>query len=406
MTMDVYYFTECPYPDAWNYIEQGPIRVSTPNRLFDPVKGADLLNQRLDEYVLADELGMNIMLNEHRSTTTCLTASIIPPLAMMARQTSKARILSLGATIGMRQDPVGLAEELAYIDVVSRGRLDMGLVKGYPAEIAPSNMNPSGVNARFWEAHDLILKAMTSHDGPFNWEGEHYHYRQVNIWPRPYQQPHPPVWVTSFSMGSTIEIADHNYVVSAAADAKLCKDLFGAYRHRRAQHGDNHPGLDRFSYLGLLAVGETEEIGLQRLSKVRGWVWSSGVTPPQFANPPGFNPATVSAPMLRRDPTASWATRAVGRSGRTINPSTCPAQDLVDLGMGFGGTPDQVYDQLVDFYHHVGGFGHLLAMMQGGDLSHAETVDSMRLFAKEVMPRLRDLPPPAPEYARDWTRAA
>jgi hypothetical protein len=108
MTMDIYYFTECPYPDAWSHIEQGPIRVSTPNRLFDPAKGADLLNQRLDD-VLADELGVNIMLNEHRSTTTCLTASIIPPLAMMARQTSKARILRLSATIGMRQDPVGLA---------------------------------------------------------------------------------------------------------------------------------------------------------------------------------------------------------------------------------------------------------------------------------------------------------
>ena len=49
---------------------------------------------------------------------------------------------------------------------------------------------------RFWEAHDLILKAMTTHDGPFNWEGEHFHYRQVNVWPRPYQQPHPPVWLT------------------------------------------------------------------------------------------------------------------------------------------------------------------------------------------------------------------
>jgi hypothetical protein len=69
----------------------------------------------------------------------------------------------------------------------------------------------------------------------------------------------------------------------------------------------------------------------------------------------------------------------VGRSGRTINPSTCPAQDLGDLGMGFGSTPDQVYDQLVDFYPHVGGFEHLLAMMQGGDLSHAETTDSVSI---------------------------
>ncbi len=52
---------------------------------------------------------------------------------------------------------------------------------------------------RFWEAHDFIIKAMTTHDEPFNWESEHFHYRQVNIWPRPWQQPHPPVWSTTGS---------------------------------------------------------------------------------------------------------------------------------------------------------------------------------------------------------------
>src|SRR5438132_5026201 len=47
-----------------------------------------------------------------------------------------------------------------------------------------------------FRSHDFIVKAMTSHDQPFNWESEHFHYRQVNIWPRPWQQPHPPIWST------------------------------------------------------------------------------------------------------------------------------------------------------------------------------------------------------------------
>ena len=66
-------------------------------------------------------------------------------------------------------------------------------------EVILANSNPATLSERFWEAHDLILKALSSHDGPFNWEGRHFHYRQVNVWPRPYQSPHPPVWMTTRS---------------------------------------------------------------------------------------------------------------------------------------------------------------------------------------------------------------
>ena len=69
---------------------------------------------------------------------------------------------------------------MAMIDVISKGRLEMALVKGAPYEIAPANSNPGRIMDRSWEAHDLILKAMTTQDGPFNWEGEYFHYRNVN----------------------------------------------------------------------------------------------------------------------------------------------------------------------------------------------------------------------------------
>ena len=73
--------------------------------------------------------------------------------------------------IGNRFDPVRVAEEYSMIDVISRGRVEMGFVKGVPFEMTPANTNPADLMERFWEAHDLILKAMTTHDGPFNWEG-------------------------------------------------------------------------------------------------------------------------------------------------------------------------------------------------------------------------------------------
>ncbi|MDH7809588.1 MULTISPECIES: LLM class flavin-dependent oxidoreductase [unclassified Rhizobium] len=387
--MKAYYFSECPYPDAWSDADKGAIRVTYPNRLFDPKVGADLINYRLDEWCLADELGMNIMINEHRSSTTCITASCIPPAAMLARQTKNARILLLGPTVGMRRDPVGLAEEVAYIDCVSRGRIDLGLLKGYSAEIAPSNMNPATTEARYWEAHDLVIKALSHRDGPFNWEGEHFQYRQVNIWPRPYQEPCPPIWISCFSVRSAAEVANRGHNVVAALDSKMAANIFGAYRKRVIELGQPAPSFTKFGYMALVAVANTRDEALQRLAKVRGWVWSSGVSPPQFTNPPGYIPVAGNVEMMKNFPEEiSWTHRVVGRSGRTFNPSVDPVENLIDSGMGFAGTPDEVFAQLKELFYEVGGFGHLLAMMQGGDLGHHEAVDSMTLFSKEVLPRL------------------
>ena len=65
-------------------------------------------------------------------------------------------------------------------------------------------------------------------------------------------------------------------------------------------------------------------------------------------------------------------------------------RDLIDAGLMFAGTPDQVYRQIIEFEQASGGFGNLLLMLQGGALSHADTVDTFKLFGLEVLPRLRE----------------
>ena len=80
-----------------------------------------------------------------------------------------------------------------------------------PDEAAPANVLPLRGMQRLWEAHDMIIKAWTTHDGPFSFEGRWFHARQINIWPRPYQQPHPPIWITVGSGRSTIPVAQHKY---------------------------------------------------------------------------------------------------------------------------------------------------------------------------------------------------
>ena len=231
--MRVWYFSEMAYHPAWEQgLERGSLRVVLPNANFDPKVGHGLLNRYLDEFALCDEVGLDIMVNEHHSTSTCLTVSVPMALAILARETKRSRLLSLGSPIANRPDPVRVAEEMAWLDVLSGGRLEMGLVKGAPYEIAPANSNPANLMRRYWEAHDLILKAMSTTDGPFNWEGEFFHYRNVNIWPRPYQQPTPPVWMTGLSVETGRMAAEHGHVVGTLLSLSAAGPMFEAYRAR------------------------------------------------------------------------------------------------------------------------------------------------------------------------------
>ena len=216
--MRVYHFSEQAYYPAWNE-HSGTLRVTFPNRKCDPHVAADLFHRYYDEWQLADELGLDIMLNEHHQTATCMSSSVAIGLAVLARITKRARLLVLGYPIGHRPDPLRAAEELSTIDVISRGRLDMGFIKGIPYEIAASNRNPTELMERFWEAHDFIIKAMTTHDEAFNWDGEYFQYRHVNVWPRVWQEPHPPVWSTTGS-------------VDAGARARRARLRHGDARHR------------------------------------------------------------------------------------------------------------------------------------------------------------------------------
>src|SRR5439155_1710550 len=155
-----------------------------------------------------------------------------------------------------RPDPVRVAEEMAWLDVLSGGRLEMGLVKGAPYEIAPANSNPGNLMRRFWEAHDLILKAMSTTDGPFNWEGELFHYRNVNIWPRPYQQPTPPMWMTGLSVETGRMAAERGHVVGTCLSLSAAGQMFEAYRKRQLYATRRTMFLSR----GIIGVGQEEKI--------------------------------------------------------------------------------------------------------------------------------------------------
>ena len=376
--MKAYHFTEMPYPYLQPQEEYESDRVSLPNHHFDPLIGADLYNRYIDEYVIADELGLDLMLNEHHQTPTCLDPAVPLMAGTLARITKNGRILVLGNPVANRTDPVRIAEEMAMVDVLSRGRLDCGFVRGVPYEIFCANTNPTATAERLLEGIDLITRAWTSHEEPFNFEGKHWHKRQVNIWPRPYQQPHPPIWTTGSTASPTIaDIAAKGYhFASFLQPHDTVRKLFDIYRSGTPDSPE--AANTRLAFMPLVFVGDSEaeaRIGADKLS----WFLRSKPAP-QFRNPPGYVSVDMNVRALKGE--FAGRTAAIRQKGLDFQ---------IDAGVVMAGTPDQVTEQIMRFYDRVGGFGHLLCMLQAGFLDHAETVKSMTLFSREVYPRIRHL---------------
>ncbi len=376
--MRCWHFTEMPYPFLPDLDTVDSIRVNLPNKHYDPKVGADLYQRYLDEHVMADELGLDIMLNEHHQTATCTNVAAPLSAAILARQTKNARICILGNPMANRADPIRVAEEMAMIDVISRGRLDCGFVRGVPYEVYAANTNPTQTLERLWEGIDLAVKAWTSHDAPFNFEGKFWHKRQVNIWPRPFQQPHPPVWITGSSDKENIkEVARRGFTFAMFLQPhEKVKEMFDAYRSCSI-YSDPEEVRRHIAFMPLVATGETEEEAAKLAEKLSWYLQAK--TAVQFRNPPGYVPVSFNVQALKGKYT-----------GRTDAVRAGGFEYLKEQGVLISGTPDSVFEQIKRFYHRVGGFGQLLMMQQAGFVTHEETVKSMTLFAKEVYPRVKE----------------
>jgi alkanesulfonate monooxygenase SsuD/methylene tetrahydromethanopterin reductase-like flavin-dependent oxidoreductase (luciferase family) len=394
----VWQFSEMPYTPAWS-LDTESLRVTLPNSNYDPKLGAEIYRRQFENYLLADDLGFDLMSNEHHSTATCLQASTSVILSSLARSTTNARLLSLGNPIANRPDPVRVAEEMAMIDNMSGGRLEVGLIRGTPAELSSVNANPARMVDRFWEAHDLILKAWTSHDGPFNWEGEFFQHRQVNIWPPPFQRPTPPVWVTVGSASTARRVADEGHVIATLLGGYSSRSTFDAYRARTLELGRPYPKSDRFGYLALVSVGATDEAGLERARLMQPHLDVSLLMPQQFLNPPGYAPVEANVAALKRGANGSLSThQQVGTgegkdvmTGKKL-PSLASVKRSMDQGLLFAGSPDTVLQQITDFSRAMGGIGHLLMLGHAGYMSFDDVADNIKLFGNEVLPALRELP--------------
>jgi alkanesulfonate monooxygenase SsuD/methylene tetrahydromethanopterin reductase-like flavin-dependent oxidoreductase (luciferase family) len=389
-----YYFCEMPYAYTPEPQYAEVTRTTMPNRWVDPDATNALYKKYFDLVEAADRLGLDIMFNEHHGTLSNLNAPMPLSIAVAARITHKARLLALGNPLANRPDPVRIATEMAMIDVLSHGRLDCGFVKGSPYELSATNGRPTDMTPRLYEAADLIVKAWTSHDGPFNWEGEFFHHRQVNIVPRPYQQPHPPVWITTVTKSSVPTIAQRGYVLATMMlGTERSREMFQAYRQDFVAQFGAQPHPSKMAYAGLICVGDNDDEAIRDMPKVQDFFRQSFRAPKGQLDVPGYIDPNGRAAMFR-----AAAERGGGADVYMDNFSEADPLDLVEHGIAFAGSPESVFEQLKAFFYGVGGFGNFMGLFHGSTMTYEITERSMRLFATEVLPRFRK------EVYEPWVR--
>ncbi len=359
--------------------EYETVWLNLPNRFFDPVKCNALYNRYLDELESAEPLGFDgVAVNEHHQTAYGLMPSPIVMASALARRTKRVKIAILGSALPLREHPLTVAEEHAMIDVLSGGRLISGFVRGIGAEYHTFGLNPTISHDRFHEAHDLIVQAWTK-PGPFAFTGHYYNHEYVNLWPRPFQQPHPPIWVPSQGSKETIDWAAHpdrRYTyLQTFSPAKVVGKYLKSYRD--TAEGFGYEAKD--SQLGWAVpvyVADTDEKARQEAKKPFELFRNRLLKMPfEMLLPPGYSSRASLKGMM--------AAKASLTQEMTL-------EMAIDMGMIICGSPDTVKDSIVEYWNDLR-FDNLLTMMHFGNLSQELTKNSMALFASKVLPHIQSL---------------
>jgi alkanesulfonate monooxygenase SsuD/methylene tetrahydromethanopterin reductase-like flavin-dependent oxidoreductase (luciferase family) len=356
------------FPTVW---------ATLPNRFYDPQKGHALYNRYLDELEYGERLGFDgLCVNEHHQTAYGMMPSPIVTAAALARRTSRAKIAILGSAIPLRTHPLTLAEEHAMIDNITGGRLISGFVRGIGAEYHITGVNPTISHERFHEAHDLIIKAW-SEPGPFEWHSKHYHFEYVNLWPRPYQQPHPPIWIPSQGSRETIEFAAdprHKYVyLQTFSPIKQVQRYLQLYRDTATRFGYT-ASPSQLGWASMVYVGDSDEQALAEAGPHFEIFRNRFLKKPfEMLLPPGYTSRDSMKGML---------------AAKGDITSNVDAKRAVDMGMFVCGGVQTVRQTLLTYAREIG-FGNLLTMLQFGTLPADLTRRNMERFAMDVMPWLK-----------------
>ena len=399
--MFIGYFTERPYQDPdsgfFGMASNSPFQdLGVSNGIYNPKIGAQLYNRYLDEKVYAEEVGFDcLMLNEHHSTPFCMGGTVNVEAAILARITKRAKIAILGNIIPLWEDPLWLVEQLSEIDMISHGRLISGWVRGGPRESVSHDIPPAFNWERYQEAHDFIVKAWTT-PGPWRWEGKHYHYRYVNPWSRPYQNPHPPIMIPGVVSRNTVDwTAAHRFPYTMlATQLEPTKQSFDYY-YEVAERNGYKAGTQNLGYLFKVHVDETED-----LAEAAGRKFVQGPSNPFLVGNEGQMNAGLQAlpghtdrrrllPSAAAQTAARFGTQPAAGAARPNTAATSYEAQTENYSI-ISGTPKTVIPKIRHVLEYLRP-GNIFFWDGDGAQTHEEAMRSLRLFGAEVIPAVREM---------------
>ena len=402
--MKIGYFTERPYrglPEEEILKNHAYFAVS--NKFFDPEQAANDYSYYIDEYCYAEELGFDLVaLNEHHGNPFCMGSVMNVEAAILAHRTKKVKIVLIGNPLPVIKHPLRMAEELAEIDLISRGRLITGWVRGAGSEQFFNNANPAYNREMFNEAHDFIVQAWTR-PGPWRYEGKHFHYRHVNPWALPYQKPHPPMWIPGVISAETVKwCAEHRYpYIGLGTQLGPTCDLWDYYANEAAKLG-YEAGPENFGYLVPTVLAETEEKAQEIANYFVYGGGQNAFAAPQFTMPPGYNSKSAIR-MLAKQTAGSWLGVSGDKLKQTAGGDEEAAVDYDEvrrkLRAGLQkvqnnyqvivGTPKTVLPKIKTILQVLRPGVFIMFSVQG-PVGNEDRQRSMRLFAQEIMPALHE----------------
>jgi alkanesulfonate monooxygenase SsuD/methylene tetrahydromethanopterin reductase-like flavin-dependent oxidoreductase (luciferase family) len=235
----VFVFDLLPYAEHLDHLKHGKeLPYPLPRRHFKPEVAVRTYEEHLTAWEAMDRLGFDgVGFNEHHTSPYGLMNSPNLMAASAAQRTRRIKLLIYGNLLPLH-DPLRLAEELAMLDCLSNGRIVSGFARGIPREHNVYGVPLRDSRARFEEAWEIVRRAWT--EEVFSYTGRFWSYDNVAIWPRPVQQPHPPVWVPVTGSKETIEWAGrHDIPITPGLvpTRGLREDIIRHYARCLAQHG-------------------------------------------------------------------------------------------------------------------------------------------------------------------------
>lgn len=387
--MQIGYFVEQLYSDLPEdeIIKNGGF-FGVPNKYFDPRVGAKLYHRYISEHLEAERVGFDMLvLNEHHSNPACMSHVVTVEASILAYATKRAKIVTLGVPLPITKNPLRVAEELAMIDMISGGRLVPGIIRGASFEQVASNTNPTQNRELFDEAYEFMIQAWTR-EGPWRYEGKHFHYRYVNPWTRPLQEK-PLVLVPGVISPETVVWAAKRGLpyVALATEVNATRKMWNLYGDTAEKMG-YQVGPENFGYLQKMVLADSDE---EAYEIGKGHMFGGSHATPKYSALPGYN----SKIAIREYANKFYALM----NPKASDPHNVELQrkalldnypKLVDAGHILVGTPKTVIPKIRKILEQLRP-GIFTVWGPEGPVPHEKVMRMMTLMGNEVLPAMREM---------------